>query len=65
MTAKLIYGGYITVHALLIHDETPQPLKEAGGTLGEITKYSFVGPVKGGNRTSGRDLEQNCESSSS
>lgn len=57
MATKLIYDRYITVCALLIPDETAQPFTEAGITLGEITKYSFIGPVKGHGRPIGRDFE--------
>lgn len=57
MATKLIYDRHITVHALLIPDETVQPFTEAGITLGEITKYSLVGPAKGDSRPIGRDVE--------
>lgn len=57
MATKLIYDRCITVCALLIPDETPQPPTEAGITLGEVTKYPLVGPVRGDNRTLGKDFE--------
>ena len=47
MATKLIYDRNITVRALLIPNETPQPLMEAGLTLSEITKDSFRWPLRG------------------
>lgn len=58
MATKLVSDRTITVRALLIPDETPQPLTEAGVTLSAIARHSRVGPVRGDSRPIARALHR-------